>query len=199
MKTFVFLLCVLLCSIIVQSARAEWTGTQVLLIGAADNVTFDEQDPTLAMRASVHYFLQPSTNTDLLFAYAGPRFNISEQLWISPQIGSAVAWAPDGGDALLTSVWIGATPYPRWFGFHESDVYFYDDTWSVYNYTFIDYMLSNMLALGPTLEMVDELIAAGPHLTLYTKAGPWFSIQHYLDMRELGDQTVRFVTGCFFL
>jgi len=180
------------------NADAEWTGSQILIVGALDNVMFDEKDPTYAARASVHEFIQPSTGTDLFFAYVGPRFNISDLLWISPQLGSAVGWVPDGGDAFLTSVWVGLSVHADVFVFLEGDVYLYDNTWDYYGLYSMDYMFGKVLSLGPTAEHVNTDAIVGPHMTFYTEAGPWFSTQYYVAAKSSFGHTTRFVVGLFF-
>lgn len=181
-----------------SSASAKWTGSQLLFVGAADNVQLGDSD-TFAMRSSVHWFWQPQTDTMLWFGYFGPKFHLADWIWMSPQVGVAGNWNPDGGDAFLTSLWTGITPHPRVFVFVENDFYVYGDgQWDYYGYYFADWSFGSV-AVGPTVEQVNKNFIVGPHVTLYTKSGPWISVQYWVAAKTGSyDHMTRFVVGLFF-
>lgn len=181
-------------------ASAKWNGAQLLTIGAVDNLTLTE-DGRYAVRGSVHWFWHPQSETMLWFGYAGPRFNVSDWLWVSPQIGVAGGWNPEGGDAFLASVWAGLTPHPDVFILLESDVYVYGDTVDYYGYYFLDYnfkLPSGSIAIGPTFEHVNKDLILGPHVTFYSKIGPWISFQHWFAAKSEFEHISRAVAGFFF-
>lgn len=180
-----------------SSANAKWTGSQLLIIGAADNVKLDPTDDTWAMRSSVHLFWQPQTDTMLWFGYIGPRFNIASWIWMSPQIGVAGNWTPDGGDAFLASLWTGFTPHPNIFILCEADFNIYDEGFDYYGFYFAEWNFGKV-ALGPTFEQVNKDLILGPHLTLYTDVGPFISAQYWVAAKSDFDHMARFVVGLFF-
>lgn len=194
---FVYVLFPCLFLIFAIPARAEWTGAQILTIGALDNVALSK-DGTYAVRSSIHLFLVPESDTMLVFGYVGPRFNVGDWLWLSPQLGTAYNWDPTGGDAFLASLWIGITPHTDWFFFLESDLYIYGEgDVDCYGYYSVDYLVGP-IGFGPTVEHINLTALFGPHVTWYTKLGPWFSAQYYIAAQDKFTHTVRFVTGLFF-
>lgn len=196
-RSWMVALLMLLCLVVPQKAQAKWTGVQILTVGAIDNLKLSE-DGVFAARASAHLFWVPEADFMLWFGYAGPRFNINDWLWLSPQIGVAGNWDPSGGDAFLTSLWAGITPDPNVSIFLEGDFYFYGEgQWDYYGFYSLDYMLGD-ISVGPTFEHVNEDLILGPHVTLYTGVGPWMSVQYYVAAKPEFEHTVRFVTGLFF-
>lgn len=180
------------------SASAKWNGSQLLIVGAADNVKLDKDDDTFALRSSVHWFWQPQSDTMLWFGYIGPRFNIADWIWTSPQIGVAGNWTPNGGDAFLMSLWTGLTPLKNIFILIESDVYVYEDGGlDYYGFYFAEWNFGKV-ALGPTFEQVNKDLILGPHVTLYTDVGPFISAQYWVAAKKDFEHMARFVVGLFF-
>lgn len=181
-------------------ASAKWTGAQVMTIGAVDNLKLTE-DGTYALRTSVHWFWAPESDTMLWFGYVGPRFNIADEFWISPQIGVAGNWDPEGGDAFLASVWMGITLHKNVFILLEGDVNIYRDRVDYYGYYLLDYnflLPSGSLAVGPTFEHINKDLILGPHVTYYTSVGPFVSVQWWAAAKSGFEHTARFVVGLFF-
>lgn len=200
MKTLTLAVLFTLSLLLAVPARADWTGGQLLTVGAADNVKLSE-DGAYALRTSVHWFWAPKQDLNLWFGYIGPRFNIADWVWTSPQIGIAGNWDPEGGDAFLASIWTGFSPHERLFLFVENDLYFYGEGVDYYGYYSLDWLpFSNgvSVAVGPTVEQVNADFIVGPHLSLYTKAGPWISAQYWVAAKSEFSHMTRFVVGLFF-
>jgi len=198
MKSFILAVVCAMCVTSVVSAKT-WKGTQVLTVIAADNV---EVNDWLALRGSAHLFWIPGDGTMQYFGYVGPRFNVNDWFWTSPQIGVAGNWSPDGTDAFLASIWNGFTFLNGdLFMLAEGDVFIYDGQIDYYGYYFLDYSQEvkvGRLAIGPQIEHVNTDFIGGVHGTLYTKSGPFFSVQYYLALKGELEQTLRFVLGLFY-
>lgn len=188
--------CVLATTVFISSsASAEWTGTQLLTIAGVDSAPLTD---TVSVRGSAHLFMIPEHDVTLLFSYVGPKFQLADWFWTSPQIGTVAHWTPSGGDAFLASVWNGVSlAQSRIFIFAEADVYVYDGKLDYYGYYFLDYNIGQF-AIGPQFEHVNKNEIVGPHLTLYSRGGQFFSTQYFVAAKDEFEHTCRFVVGLFF-
>ena len=176
-----------------SAANAKWLGTQVITIAGVDNSPITD---TVSVRGSAHMFSIPGQDFNLLFGYVGPRFNLTDWFWTAPQVGTAANWTPDGGDAFLTSIWNGIT-LGDVFIFLEGDVNFYEGKNDYYGYYTLDYNIGQV-SVGAQVEHVNKDTIVGPHVTLASKSGPFFSAQYYVAAESEFAHTCRYVVGLLF-
>jgi len=150
----------------------EWTGTEVLTSAQSEFSMF---------RASVTYFWIPKADVGMFMTYVGPKLELGDWGWISPQVGLASNWKNDT-DFFLTSVW-GFAKFSDFTLFLEGDYYMAEgQNPDIYSFGALDYNWADYNA-GIHSEGVDEIFGFGTHFGASSALGDWGwhgEIQYYV-------------------
>jgi len=194
-----------------QAKEFPWQGAQIQTVVGGEATILSEdlklddpsapvvKKPVLAWRGSAHLLWIPESGTAMIFTYTGPKWYATDWLWISPQGGYAGAFAPDGKDMGLVSLWLNFTMLDGLLTlFLEGDGYFNKTDKNYYGYYALDYNPLEYLNVGVHGEQVDKGVMFGPHVG-FTK-GPWHvGIEYYLGFQDINrGHNVRFVNSLYF-
>ncbi|MFH1089322.1 MAG: hypothetical protein V1716_02780 [Candidatus Uhrbacteria bacterium] len=141
-----------------QASELELAAQYAASIGAQFEI-----NNNVGIRVSIHQFGIPKTGATMRFAYVGPVISVTPDFWVSPQVGVMSGWMADGTDALLGSVWFGAS-HGSFSLFGEGDIYVATgNPTDVYSYLSADWN-HEAVNLGLQAEMVGVDPVFGPHL-----------------------------------
>lgn len=189
--------CVLAAGLILTASTVradEWQGFQT--ISAIHGDVSLEKTERVHLRASAHLFWEPATGTHLFFLYAGPRFIPTDWFSISPQVGVAGRWAPNNGNAFLTSVW---TKFTLQGGavivFLESDVYLAPEVHDYYGYyeAYVSPPWKAPVGFGWQVEQVNVGFKVGPQVG--AAFGPFsVTLQYFVTTEAIAGHMLRVVS-----
>lgn len=201
MKAIVVFLLVMVVIAAAEAKKLEWQGAQALTLIGGEFPIIEQQ---LSFRSSVSYFWIPSNDTQLFFSYLGPKWTVKkwtakDSLWLAPQLGVTGNWTEDGSDAVILSLWSGASFFEGQVAlFLEGEGYLNSNQQDYYGFYSFEYSPTNYLNVGIHTEQLNELFSFGPHIGI--SHGGWHSELRYFAglQKDNYGQTVRIVTALSF-
>lgn len=162
-----------------SSAFAQERQPTQVMTTVSGNVSVSE---AVSVGTSASYFWIPADESRMIFAYAGPSFQISDNFWVSPQVGYAGGWI-EGEDSFIPALNMGADvgSFTLFVGLNDIISSEGSDYFGAYGANYIiDLNGSASLNMGVVSEQINDDITLGPRIGL-TRDSWHGEVQAHID------------------